>query len=316
MSNGVATPAHRGKQPEMPSTISEYIQRDLQSRIGSPAGPPADLTITALSRHYGVSFTPVREALRGLVREGVLLKQDNGRVEVNPNRARSGRAGAGGSNLELPSRSAALEAKLANEMIVRSLRGDSDYLREEATARRLGVGRTAIRQAFSRLAGRGLIVHVPRCGWRVRPFDADDLLAYLDARETLELKALDLARPRLVEEDLRRMLAGNVADGRSPRLDNNVHRYLVEKAGNAYIRDFFERHGSYYTTLFDYAAPETHVVAEMARQHREILQALIDKDWPRARRTLAAHIRAQQPIVEDLLLRIGRTDPRSNLEAP
>jgi DNA-binding GntR family transcriptional regulator len=176
------------------------------------------------------------------------------------------------------------------------------------------VGRTAIRQALNRLAGQGLVVHVPRCGWRVRPFDAADLCAYLEVRESLELKALDLARPHLVAADLERMRAGNIADARSPRLDNDLHRYLVEKAGNPYIRDFFDRHGGYYTALLDYAAPGTRVVTEMAGQHRAILEALIDRDWLLARRLLAHHIRAQQPIVEELMRRIGRSE--RNPQAP
>ncbi len=296
------------------ATISEYIKQDLSDRIRSNLGPPADLTLPELARHYGVSSTPVREAIRDLVAEGILLKQENGRVQVNPHKV--GKSApktrkAKETGPKLPSQSAGLEAALTADVIAGSLRGEEGYLREEATAQRLGVGRTAIRQVFGRLAGRGLIVHVPRCGWRVRAFDADDLRAYLEIRETLELKALELARPHLDPDELRRMLAGNVADQRRPRLENKLHRYLIEKANNPYIREFFDRQGAYYTTLFDFAAPETHVVQTMAQQHREILQSLIDQDWPRARRALADHIRAQRPIVEELLRQIGRPDKNS-----
>jgi DNA-binding GntR family transcriptional regulator len=295
----------------MLATISDYIRRDLSSRLGTEAGPPADLTLHALARHYGVSLTPVRQALGHLIAEGVLLKQGNGRVRVNPGRAHLRGARPIPPAPAPPRRAAELEEALAAELIGRSLRGEAAYLREEATARRLGVGRTAVRQVFGRLAGRGLLVHVPRCGWRVRPFDEADLASYLEVREALELKALDLARPNLAAADLRRMLAGNAPGGRGrgPRLDNGLHAYLVAKAGNAYIRDVFDRHGAYFTTLFDFAAPETDIVAEMARQHRAILRALLDADWPRARRALAHHIRAQRPIVRALLRRIGRAAP-------
>lgn len=289
----------------MTITISDHIKRDLSSRIGSGQGPPADLTLSALSRHYGVSFTPVREAIRDLIAEGVLAKQDNGRLQIHSVRTERLAPVLNEMPSAPPNRAAELETALAGEVIALSLRGESAYLREEATALRFGVGRTAIRQALAHLAGRGLVIHVPRCGWRVREFDEADLDNYLDVRELLELKALDLARPRLIAADLRRMLAGNVPEGSSPRLDNNLHRYLIDKAGNAYIRDFFDRHGAYYTTLFDYAAPETHVMAEMARQHRAILRALIDRDWQRARRTLSQHIRGQRPIVTDLIMKLS-----------
>jgi DNA-binding GntR family transcriptional regulator len=149
-----------------------------------------------------------------------------------------------------------------------------------------------------------LIEHVPRCGWRVRPFDEDDLKSYLVVRETLELKALDLARPKLVNADLRRMLEGNAPDGGSARLDNDLHAYLIARSGNVYIREFFDRNGTYYSTLFDFAAPETSVVDAMAAQHRDVLLALIARNWPRARRALAHHIQAQEPIVRELLRKL------------
>ena len=294
----------------MSATISEYIERDLAVRIGTGSGSVIPLTLHALSNHYGVSPTPVRAALRRLLAEGVLVRRDNGRIHVNPTAENGGPAyqDRPAGNQVPPERAHILEAALTTEVIRKSLSGEANYLREEATAAWFGVGRTAIRQAFLRLAGRGLIVHVPRCGWRVRAFDDNDLAAYLEVREVLENKALALARPHLVEADLRRMLAGNVSRSGGTHLDNSLHGYLVEKSGNSYLREFFNRHGAYYTSLLDFAAPETRVVAAMARQHRKILRALIARDWTRARSELTRHIRAQRPIVRELVQRMGRNE--------
>jgi DNA-binding GntR family transcriptional regulator len=202
-----------------------------------------------------------------------------------------------------------LEASLTAEVIRLSLAGRAVHLREEATAARFGVGRSALRQALGRLAGKGLIEYLPRRGWRVRAFDEADLRAYLAARECLELKALDLAMPQLDRADLEAMLHGNEPGAEGPRLDNQLHRHLVEKAGNPYIRDFFERHGLYFTTLLDFAAPEAAAVARMAGQHRAILVALLAGDRRAARRELARHIRAQLPVLRRLLRRHGRPTP-------
>ena len=166
-------------------------------------------------------------------------------------------------------------------------------------------------------------MHVPRCGWRVRAFDENDLVAYLEVREVLENKALALARPHLVEADLRRMLAGNVSRSGGPRLDNSLHRYLVEKSGNDYLREFFDRHGAYYTSLLDFAAPETCVVAAMARQHRKILRALIAQDWaraaprahaayPRSAADCARAIAADRPKRAEQVRRRGADDRRTH----
>jgi DNA-binding GntR family transcriptional regulator len=256
--------------------MAAYIREDLKARIHAGRGLPAKLTLEGLSRHYGVSFTPVRAAVRELVRGRFLRKGANGRLELRSNPPRAGDA------------------------LRRSLKGEAVYLREEAAAAKYGIGRTVVRQVFSRLVGTGLLEHVPRKGWRVRPLRGGELDAYLEIRETLELKALDLARPRLAKADLERMLAGN-EDG----LDNDLHRYLVEKSQNRYIRDFFDRHGAYFTTLFDTAATGAAMASEMAGQHRRILQALLRRNWDAARQALAHHIRSQRPVLKKLMDRLA-----------
>lgn len=282
----------------MPDTIAEFIKQDLKARLRSGAGLPDKLTLAALAEHYQVSFTPVRLAVRELIHEHVLLRQENGRIEFNAQLPAAEELAPPAP----PAEADDLEQLLTTEIIQHSLRGEPTYLREEVTAERFGVGRTVLRQALNRLAGQGVIEHLPRRGWRVRLFDETEMAAYLQVRESLELKALDLARPRLVPADLQRMLRGNRA-----RLDNDLHCYLIEKADNRYIRDFFERHGLYYTMLFDYAAPEANVVRAMARQHRTILRALLAQDWKAARQALARHIRAQRPIVQRLLGKLSAT---------
>lgn len=276
----------------MAETMTDFIREDLKARLRSGAGLPDKLTLAALSEHYQVSFTPVRQAVYDLIRERVLLKHDNGRMEANPAR-REGSAAPPARPAEAP----AVEDALMREIIERSLRGDGEYLREEVTAEQFGIGRTVLRQILNRLAGQGLVEHLPRRGWRVHRFDEAEMSAYLHVRESLELKALDLAKPHLIDADLERMLRGN----RRERLDNQLHSYLIEKSGNRYIRDFFDRHGIFFTTLFDYAAPEANVVRAMSRQHRVILHSLLAKDWRRARQALAHHIRSQGPIIRLLL---------------
>ena len=138
----------------------------------------------------------------------------------------------------------------------------------------------------------------------MQPIHEDDIAAYLEVREILELKALDLAIPHIQAADLLPILEGNPAiDGsQSPGLDNRLHEYLIFKSGNRYIQNFFRQYtATYYTSAFDYAAPEAHVVAEMAAQHRTILEALMAKRWARAREALAQHIRAQRPVLSRLL---------------
>jgi DNA-binding GntR family transcriptional regulator len=293
--------------------------------------------------------------------------------------------------------------QLVQEVIRLSLQGQTTFLREHAWSHRLGIGRGILRQLLSQLAGQGIVVHVPRRGWRVHPFSDRDMWQYLEIREVLELKALELAQGHLDSDRLQEMLAGNpTAEGVAiepdpwvggrpkldppgedhsraghpsstphlpvptepaatpllvsvpepplasppqnlsvptrpvptrppqnlsvparlslamlpesgtvsglPPLNNEIHGYLIQQAGNRYIADFFQRHSAYYTQLFQMAAVQTGWRNAMAGQHREILLALLQHDWPRARLALAQHIRAQRPVVQELLRQIRATD--------
>jgi DNA-binding GntR family transcriptional regulator len=289
----------------MATTLTTFILRDLKERLQVDDAPTPELTLGQLAAHYGVSLTPVRLAVDVLVEEGVLLRRENGRLAVNPDKVPQ--------TPLLPMEAESFEvrpdweARLVEAILAKSLQGATDYLREEAVAKRYGVGRTVIRQAFSRLAGKGLLEHVPRCGWRVRIFDERDMRDYLVVREAMERTALDLARPRLAAADLERMLWANTPPhpGAPAPLDNSLHRYWIERSENAYIRDFFDRHGLYYSALFDFAAPEAHQMEEMAAQHRAILTALLEENWERAKEELTGHIRSQYPVVTRLMKQLA-----------
>jgi len=269
----------------MAGKLTEFIADDLRARLGR--GEAVTLTLPALATHYASSLTPARLAVALLVEEGVLRRGDGGRLEVarRPRRRTA------------PTPPADVERLLTREVIAAGLRGDGSPLREEAAAARLGVGRTVLRQLLHRLAGLGLVEHLPRRGWRPRPFDAADLEAYLHVREVLEREALRLAWPRLEPAALRGMIEGN----EEGRLDNRLHGYILGLAANRYLPEFFEREGAYYAALFDHAAPAAGVVEAMAGQHRAILRAMLAGEQGRAEALLAAHIRGQGPIVRGLI---------------
>ena len=281
--------------------LTSYIANDLRARIAAGGELPCKLTLPALAKHYGVSLTPVRGAIARLVADACLEKLPGGRVSVVPVKRRAPKRTI---RIAPPPTAPDWDRLLIRDVMLASLRREPVRLREEALARKHGVGRSVIRQSLGRLAGAGLIEHVPRRGWRVCPIQDDDVAAYLEVREVLELKALGLAKPHIRTADLLPMLAGNpaVENGRPALLDNRLHDYLIEKSGNRYIQIFFRQHtATYFAAAFDHAAPEAQVVAEMAAQHRAILEALLARRWARAREALVEHIRAQKPVLLRIL---------------
>lgn len=286
--------------------ITNYIKGDLSARLKSGRELPTSLTIGALAEHYNVSFTPVRSAMAELIDEGLLKKGPNRRLmAVSPRNA----AARTRQPLKLPEPPRDPFAIISRDLVQLCLEGEPVYLREEATAEKYGISRSAIRNILHRLAGEGVLDHVPRRGWRLRPFHSDDLQAFVEVREVLELKALDLASSKLVAEELQRMLDANQfpeSPADAPHIDEGLHEYLIARAGNAYIQDFFERQGRYYKLLFEWEDHDRGAAIETVRQHRDILTALLDKNWPAARKALSHHILNNHPI----LSRVTSSSPR------
>jgi DNA-binding GntR family transcriptional regulator len=305
---GPARPSRAHGRPrkarcETAISLTDYIRNDLRRRILSGDDVSPRLSLAALAGEYGVSITPLRNAVNALVAEGFLTRLSNRRLRLVRRRVRTG---APPRPLPVPPTPRDWDTALLKEVMLSSLRPRATYMREESLARKLGVGRSIIRQTFSRFAGVGIIEHVPRRGWLVPPLSPEDMNAYLVVREVLELKALALASGRLETAELRALIASNGRPGvrAAHQLDNRLHDYIIEKSGNRYLRLFFQQYNArYYTELFYHAAPETAVVGQMVEQHRGILEALVAGSLARARTLLSEHIRAQGPILITLLAR-------------
>lgn len=273
-------------------SIATYIKQDLIANIHSGNIGSERLTLDALSKRYQVSTKPIRAAVGELIEERYLTKGDNGRLGIR-RKSQKGAASAPREPIDW------IEV-IADDLVQISLKGVPVLLREESTAEKYRISRSSIRQIFHRLAGRGILRHLPRRGWQLRPFRQTDLDAYIDMRITLELKALELAWPRLVDEDLQAMLEGNrlpTSPAERPTSDNSLHTYLIEKSKNGYIADFFDRHGKYYDALFEWENLDRDAQVQEVRHHREILAALLRRDRPAAKNALVNHIRNNHPVL-------------------
>lgn len=282
-------------------TITEFIKNDVKAVLHVKGELPYRLTLGAMSTHYQVSLTPVRHAVDELVDEGLIRRKENGRLEIVPEAIKECAPSAPAALPSAPEQK--LDEVIRDDVIARSLNQDTEYLREQATAEKYGAGRTVVRQVFSRLAGAGLIEHVPRCGWRVRPFSEQDMQDYLQIREMLELKALELARPSFDETELKKLLEDNRPGrgGAKSRLDFDLHDYWIERCGNRYIREFFARYSPFYNALFNYAVMDEKVKREMAQEHCDIIECLLARDWKGAREALTRHIRDQREAVSRMI---------------
>ena len=182
-------------------TWADFITNDIENRVLNGKPLPTKLTLHSLCSEYGVSITPVRQAIDLLLQKGLLIKDKSGRLKPNSGKIMHHT----NRNQPISDPPVDLYEKISRELVVESLSEKTHFLRESAMAKKYATGRTVIRRIFNRLAGEGIIDHIPRCGWKLRSFSKEDLTAFLQVREILELKALDLAKNHLEQDALIKM---------------------------------------------------------------------------------------------------------------
>lgn len=279
-------------------SLTDHIADDLRRRLAA-AGQPIDLRLAALAQAYQVSTQPVRLALARLRREGLL--ESPGRPPART--ARSDTTASPSARIKKSPRPLPpgdptkrdLHARLSAFAVRLSLRGEETFLREESTAGHFGVSRAIARDALQRLHAEGVVEHVPRRGWRVRPFSRQDMADFLQVREVLEVRALTLAWPRLDRADLETFYRRN--DPRAAKPDNRLHDYWIERSENRYLRRFFAQHAPFFSALFKWEDHDPAAARQSCEQHRIILRAILDNDRPTAVAALIAHIHGNHPVL-------------------
>ncbi|QDU11201.1 GntR family transcriptional regulator [Gimesia aquarii] len=281
-------------------TLTNYIKEDLISRLSREELPQESLTLAGLSDHYQVSVTPIYHAVNELIEEGYLYREKNRRLCINKEKIDTAQTAAGTPRPIPPEDQF---KRISEDLLLMSLKGESLYLREAASAQKYGISRTTLRNVFNRLAGDGVLEHVPRRGWKLRPFNQHDLDAFLDVRVVLELKALELSKETLDKQVLQKILERNCvpqSEEEPLQIDNSLHEYLIKQSDNYYIINFFDRHGRYFDLLFLWESNDREAAIQEIQQHQRILNALLEEDWITARSELEFHLRSNHPVLSQL----------------
>jgi DNA-binding GntR family transcriptional regulator len=117
-----------------------------------------------------------------------------------------------------------------------------ERLHEGELSKLLGVSRTPLREALTRLYAEHLVQFVPGKGFFCRQLDVQEVFSLYEMRKSVETAALQLALQRARDEDIDALLAflgetgpepGNRSVDELVRLDEHFHEGLVRMAGNA-----------------------------------------------------------------------------------
>ncbi len=191
-----------------------------------------------------------------------------------------------------------------------------DVVREDELQRRLGIGRTPIREALQRLAREQFVTVLPRRGMLVTPIDVTELGLLYETRAVLEPFAARLACGRGREEHWAAMVdALEQAAGASTLelldLDRTCHELTWAAAGNRFLTDTLDTLYAQSDRLWHLYLADTVDDVDMAHaveEHVEILAAFRRRDADRAADLAEAHVRSFDAQIRAAL--------RTRLDAP
>lgn len=230
--------------------------------------------------------------------------------------------------------------ELADRIHARIISGDyppGSRLKQESLASEFAVSRTPIREALSRLEGRGVVVQAQRRSAIVRAPTRREITEMYQVRAELEGLAAELAAKWISDRQLAllrhahdafvdavtalRQVRGGVEGGVRSRprpadwettsgrwvgLNATFHRAIGEASTNAYLsRTIQDLSTGYARTLLQSSSDglSTFRVDANIMWHERILSALENREPPRARAAMAEHIREAGELVGALLER-------------
>jgi len=178
---------------------------------------------------------------------------------------------------------------------------------ERELMRRLGLGRTPVREALRKLAQEQLVEVFPRRGMFVTGVDVRDLARISEVRTALEPEAARLAAERATDEERQQLadLSDEIARGGDLMgLDERIHRAIYAAAHN----DLMEKTlGEYYVLalrIWMLALDRAEDLEEAVEAHRDLIQAIIVADGDRAADLMRDHVENFERAMREVLVSV------------
>ena len=199
---------------------------------------------------------------------------------------------------------------LLRELIYKKKLLPGDWIDETALCEELGVSRTPLREALKVLQHEELIELVPRRGCRVNDIHTEDLLDLFPVMATLEGMCAQLAVQNLKAVDLKKLekyhlrLEKAAVDGDVDnyyKINKKIHTTIQELSGNRWLNRISAdlRNVLLLARHRQLSAPGR--LMESLQEHRDIMQALRDKDPQAAHQTMYQHLLEQQHVLQKTL---------------
>lgn len=176
--------------------------------------------------------------------------------------------------------------------------------------RRLGLGRTPVREALRQLARENLVQVYPRRGIFVAPVNAGDLAGLSEVRAELEAFAARLAAERATAEE-REVIDDLLADlertarygdeRRLIELDQRLHRHVWRCAHNPLLAATLEEYYVLTLRIWFLALDRVARLDDAVREHRQLLRAIRDGRADRAGAAMRRHVAGFERAIRSVL---------------
>lgn len=203
------------------------------------------------------------------------------------------------SSAQPPKSLADLAYERIKQKIVTCTLKPGEYLNEAHLASVIGIGRTPVRLATSRLMLDGLLQIMPRKGLLVKPLSLDEIVQIIEIRRINEPYCARLAAERATPADVRDMAnilkqsaqAARALDNeRVMELDHEFHICLSRAASNAVLagllQGLYERSLRYWFVSIGSAGHNS----EIQDEHGDVLAAIESRNPDEAERAMLRHI--------------------------
>ncbi len=184
-----------------------------------------------------------------------------------------------------------------------------EILRKGDICDRLGVSRSPVSEAVTRLAAEGLVDVVPQAGTFVARFSMSEIREGAFLREALEAAAVELIAAAITDAqivELRRNLRVQqalVEDGDVAgfyKLDAEMHRLMLSYTGFRRLAHIAETSWLQVNRARRLVLPNRRRIAETVDEHRAIVDALEARDPRAAREATQTHLRQLLRYLEPL----------------
>jgi len=171
-------------------------------------------------------------------------------------------------------------------------------------------GRSPVREALRDLARERLVEVYPRRGMFVSGVDVGDLAGLSEVRAIVETHAAGLAAKRATDTD-RQTIAElldelNAAEGEQGErdlidLDQRIHRHVYRCTHNSFLEATLNEYYVLTLRIWFLALDRVARLDDAVREHRELLEAIRDRDPARAEDAMRRHVLGFEQAIRRVL---------------